>query len=118
MQGISAHHDLRGAARAKAVLLYADKAVPRPAGMDAFEIECEVYRAEEGGPWMVHSVCPRCRHSIIIDGRKKRVDFDPQRGLFTEPFGCPWELSDDRKEFGLSLCRLRVVYDGHVVRDA
>lgn len=116
MRGVTVEHDLTKTAIAQVHLLYKGRA-PTPPGLDHFEIECEVY--EVGGILAVHSVCPKCRHSQWIDGRNKSIRFDRDTGkLFIEPFTCPWEMTAERHEFGIGLCRLRVAYDGKAIKDA
>ena len=114
-QGVTVNHDLRGLAIGQARLIYRGKQVPPPPGTDHFEIECEVY--ETDGILSVHTVCPKCRHSQWIDGRNKKIEW---RGgeLYVEPFTCPWEMGEDRVEFGFGLCNMRVAYDGKVAKDA
>ena len=117
--GISVTHRLNKAAHAEVALVYSGR---YSAPFSNLEIVCEVYKA--GDVFSVHSICPRCRNAVWIDGRNKRVDYDPQRGLFVEAHTCPWEIGDtdarknDRQEFGLGLCGTRMVYDGKVAREA
>ena len=116
--------DARKDATAQLRLAYKGKQVSPPAGMDHFEIECEVYVAPDQSEIMVHSACPKCRHAIKITSDNKEISFDPKRGLFIEPFTCSWEMGDamaagDRRiDFGLGLCGMRVAYDGFVIKDA
>ena len=80
-------------------------------------IECEVYR--EGDEIMIHTICVRCHKCQRVKITNKKFWTDKQRGLFSEPFTCPWELEGDRPmEFGLGLCGARVAYDGKVIKDA
>lgn len=65
-----------------------------------------------------------------IPSSRKRIEFDPRRRvevggeLNVEAFECPWELGasqaggDRRMEFGLGLCKLTLVIDNSVARDA
>jgi hypothetical protein len=106
--GIEITHDLTQSAKAKVKLRYQE-----------LVITCEIY--EVGGELSVHTLCPRCHNALWISGRNKKIDYDPERGLFVEPFTCAWELPDDERsgrEFGLGLCNLRMVYDGKVAREA
>lgn len=117
MQGVAAHHDLRGLAVGSVRLRYRGQFVP--SGMSEMEIECEVYEAD--GIQSVHSVCPKCRRAQWIDGRNKDVSFDATAGtLRVEPFTCSWEMggADDRHRFGFGLCRARLAYDRRTARDA
>ena len=116
-QGVTAEHDLKQTAIAQVQLRYRGRQLTPPPGCQYIEIECEVYRSPDGS-LMVHSACPRCRHSITIDGTKKRVEYDPEKGLFVEAFGCPWEMGEDHQDFGVGLCRLRLEYAGREARDA
>lgn len=109
--------DLKEGALAVVQLRYRGRQVTPPPGCQYVEIECEVYRGPDGA-LLVHSVCPRCRHSIQIDGKNKRVEYDPEKGLFVEAFGCPWELTEEEVKSGAWLCRLRLEYAGREARDA
>lgn len=96
-------------------------------------IYCEVYRHPDGSS-EVHWMCPRCQggghgHMSRIPSSRKQIDFDPTRMkevggcLNVEAFMCPWENSgqaggDRRMEFGLGLCKLALVIDNSVARDA
>ena len=81
------------------------------------QIECDVYQRDDG--LAVHTICPRCLGAQWIDGRRKAIEFDPElASLHIEPFECTWELGPERREFGLSLCRCRIAYSGHEIRDA
>jgi hypothetical protein len=113
-QGIQVTHDLRKTAHAVVTMIYSGRLVPPNLGY--LEIECEVYKA--GDILSVHTVCPKCRHSIWIDGRNKKVEYELGRGLFVEPFTCTWEMSQDRQEFGFGLCQFAMVYEGKVAREA
>lgn len=115
-KGIIAEHDLKGLAIGQAHLLYKGK-IPSPPGTTHFEIECEVYEAN--GILSVHTVCPKCRHALWIDGRNKKIEYDKKKGILRiEPFECTWEMGEDRREFGFGLCRLKMVYEGKTARDA
>lgn len=115
--GITAEHDFRGAAIGQVYLIYQGRQVSPPPGMSHYEIEAEVYRVD--GILSVHTVCPKCRHSQWIDGRNKTIEYDAKKGtLHVEPFKCPWEMSEERKEFGFGLCNFTVAYDGKIVKDA
>lgn len=112
-QGVTVNHDLRGLAIGQVHLTY--KGLYVPSGMQSLEIECEVYEVD--GILSVHTVCPKCRHSQWIDGRNKDIEYDAQRKtLRVEAFRCPWEMDDERKEFGMSLCRLVLAFTGRVAR--
>lgn len=92
-------------------------------------IYCEVYRHADGSS-EIHWMCPRCHgggkgHMSRIPSTRKQIDFDPRRMtevggcLNVEAFMCPWELGEDRRmEFGLGLCKLALVIDNSVARDA
>lgn len=114
-KGVTVEHDFRGLAIDQVHLIYRGRVAPPP-GMDHYELECEVYEVD--GVLSVHSVCPKCRHTQWIDGTNKKIEYDRERGLFIEPFTCPWELGEDRREFGFGLCQLSLVFDGKVARDA
>jgi len=112
-QGIAVTHHLDKMVHASVTMVYTGQhAAPFP----KMEITCEVYKA--GDVLSVHTVCPKCRHAQWIDGRNKQIEYDPDKGLFIESFGCPWEMDETRKEFGMSLCGLRLTYAGRVVREA
>lgn len=94
--------------------------------------------ADAAGALEILIFCPRCRHQLRIDSRRKAVEFDlhktpawvtdaglalatvVQGTISIEPFSCTWELEDGhgRKDFGMSLCRWSVAIDGNVARDA
>lgn len=92
-------------------------------------IFCEVYQ-HAGEPMQVHWMCPRCHgggkgYMSRITGDRKRIEYDPKAQLEdggrlnVEAFTCPWELGEDRRmEFGLGLCKLQLVIDNSVARDA
>lgn len=85
------------------------------------EVECEVYVARDphGDTLMVHTLCVKCGKSQRIQSQNKEISWDKEKGLFVEPFTCPWELEGDRTiEFGLGMCSARVAYDGKVIKDA
>lgn len=117
-KGVSVNHDLKGLAKAQVTLQYKGRYVPMNMELDYLEIECEVYDAD--GILSVHAVCPKCRHAQWIDGRNKKIEYSASRGLFIEPFTCPWEMGgeDDHSEFGFGLCQLRLAYDGKIVKEA
>jgi len=80
-------------------------------------IQCEVYLAPGG--FAVHTICPRCLNAQWIDSARKSIEFDAETAaLHIEPFECTWELGPERREFGVSLCRCRLAYAGHAIRDA
>jgi hypothetical protein len=116
-KGVTVEHDLKGLAIGQAHLIYRGKYVPPPPGMDHFEIEAEIYRAD--GVLSVHTVCPKCRHTLWINGKNKAVEYNPKTGtLHVEPFQCTWEMGEDRREFGFGLCNLVLAYDGKIAKDA
>lgn len=95
---------------------------------------CEVYQ-HAGEPLQVHWMCPRCRgggqgHMSRITSDRKKIEYDPKAQLDdggqlnVEAFECPWELGDSqaggdrRMEFGMGMCKLRLVIDNSVARDA
>jgi ribosomal protein S27AE len=92
---------------------------------------CELYLGVDG-VWTLHWKCPRCgrnpvhaEHMSTIDGHKKRIEYDPKSliedggRLNVEAFTCSWELGEDRRmEFGLGLCKLALVIDNSVAREA
>ncbi len=81
------------------------------------QIVCDVYQRPEG--LAVHTICPRCLGALWVDSTRKVIEFDPATGaLHIEAFECTWELGPDRREFGVGLCRCRVAYAGHEIRDA
>ena len=114
-QGVTVEHDLTGLAIAKVTLEYRGRFVPP--GMSCVEIECEVYSVD--GLLTVHTACPKCRHSSMIDGRNKKIELQGDK-LFVEAFECPWEMGgdDDHHEFGIGLCKLKLAYDGKIAKDA
>lgn len=118
-RGVTIEHNLQSGAIGQVHLAYKGKQMSTPPGIAYIEIECEVY--EEAGVLMVHSVCPKCRHSIKIDGQNKRIEFDRKtKDLHVEAFECPWEMGgdDDHHEFGFGLCRMKLEYAGKFARDA
>ena len=92
-------------------------------------IYCEVYRHPDGSS-EIHWMCPRCHgggngHMSRIPSSRKQIELDPNRMksvggcLNVEAFMCPWELGEDRRmEFGLGMCKLALVIDNSVARDA
>lgn len=92
-------------------------------------VYCEVYLHPDGSR-EVHWMCPRCHgggvgHMSRIHSSRKQIDYDPSRRvavggeLNVEPFMCTWELGEDRRmEFGLGLCRLVMVIDNSIAKDA
>lgn len=115
-KGIVAEHNLKGLAIGQVHLFYKGK-VPPPPGMTYFEIECEVYKVD--GILSVHTVCPKCRHALWIDGRNKNIEYDDNKGtLRVEPFECSWEIGEDRRRFGFGLCRMKLLYEGKIAKDA
>ena len=46
------------------------------------------------GEAMLNVYCPRCLNSLQISSKRKAIEWDPDFGLFVEPFTCPWELGD------------------------
>ena len=113
-RGVSVTHDLRDTAIGRVTLVYRG----RYAAPFAFRtIDCEVY--ETDGLLSVHTLCPKCGHGLWIDGRNKQISFDTRTGkLDVEKFSCPWEMDESRRQFGFGLCRLELVYDGNVAREA
>ena len=80
-------------------------------------IECEVYQLPTG--IAVHTLCPRCLSAQWIDSERKGIRFEAESGaLWVEAFECTWELQNERRQFGFGLCRCRVEYAGHEIRDA
>lgn len=62
---------------------------------------------ESGGQLMVNLYCPKCEHSLRIEQKHKKIEWDEGTGLFIESFRCTWELDlrgDERIAFGLNLC--------------
>lgn len=112
--GLAITHHLDQMAAGQVTLIYTGAhAMPWP----QLEVTCEVY--EQDGVIMVHALCPKCHHAIRIDGSKKAIEYDKARGLLkSEPFECTWEMDDWRREFGASLCGLRMAFDGKVLREA
>ena len=91
-------------------------------------VECEVFVPKDA-PITVHWLCPNCGPSnsgtmSTIRGDQKHIEFDPHAQvedggrLNVEAFECPWELENKgrRMDFGLSLCRLRLVIDNSRAR--
>lgn len=58
--------------------------------------------------------CPKCLHMLRIESARKKIEWDAEKGLHVEPFGCTWELADsdgregERIIGGLNLCRWTV----------
>lgn len=82
------------------------------------EVRCEIYEA--AGVLSVHSCCVRCGDVHMIDGAKKRIEYDRAKNLlFIERFGCNGELEKGaRRAFGINRCNAWFAYDGRVVKDA
>lgn len=107
-----------------------------------FVIESELYRMPTptgGSELMLHIICPVCSaekapHALSIKSSLKRIEYDNQRGVSVEAFGCTWELPEagavagatnsneqNRGNFiikGRGLCPWRVAIDNNVIRDA
>ena len=63
--------------------------------------------------------CPRCTHTITIDTARKDIRYDARTGrLDVERFVCPWELEDRRMHHGIGLCKLALIIENNVARDA
>jgi hypothetical protein len=113
--GHAIDYDMTSGAHAKVRLTYTGRYAHPFAEL---VIVCEIYKAPDG-MLSVHSICPKCHKGVMVKGDQKRIDYDPDRGLFVEPFGCTWELEGDRAmQFGLGLCKFRCAYDGRVVKEA
>lgn len=90
-----------------------------------FVLTGDLYPDPEGG-LMLHIYCPVCSttekpHNLSIKSSRKKMEWDKDKGISVEAFGCTWELpeANERKmEFGMGLCRWRVVIDNNVARDA
>jgi len=80
------------------------------------ELTCEVNVIGES--IRITTMCVRCHQAQSITNERKKISFDPQRGLFIEPFECTWELPGSHKGFSGNLCRTRVAYDGRTIKDA
>lgn len=92
-------------------------------------VYCEVYLHTDGSR-EIHWLCPRCQgggngYMSRIHSSRKQIDFSasemPEAGgrLNVERFSCPWEAGENRRmEFGLGTCRLELVIDNSVARDA
>jgi len=85
-------------------------------------MEMDVYIMAAGTPdahLMVNWLCPRCGNSIRTTSQMKQVSFDPTDGrLSMERVVCPWEMGEDRREFGIGMCRLAFGVEDNVARDA
>lgn len=113
--GVTVNHDLKGLAIGQVYLDYKGKHVPHD--LEVLRIECEIYEVD--GVLSVHTACPKCHHAQWIDGKNKKIEYNKAAGtLRVEKFSCPWEMGMERQEFGFSLCRLSLAYEGNVVRDA
>jgi hypothetical protein len=111
--GVTVSHNLSRMALGEVVMIYRGQyAVPH----DELELICEVY--EQDGVLGVHAICPKCHHAIWINGKNKSIEYDRSRGLFIEPFQCTWEMDDWRREFGASLCGMRMAFDGKLAKEA
>ena len=93
-------------------------------------VYCEVYLHPDGSS-EIHWMCPRCHgggkgHMSRIPSSRKQIDFDPHSmtavgGRLNVPdaFICPWELGEDRRmDFGMGTCKLALVIDNSVAREA
>lgn len=114
--GIEATTDLTGMAHAKSSFRYEGR-------FGKYVLDCEIYG--QPGTLMVHFICPKCHKALSIKQPNKSVDFDKDKGLFTESFECTWEIgrgtdntAADRIAFGLGLCQFKGVFEGWRLRDA
>lgn len=114
--GVATDFNLKQNAIGQVKLKYEGRHMPPNQDIKFMMVECEIY--EENGTLWVHSCCPKCGNSFKVNANTKSIDYDKDRGLFIEPFECPWEMSGERQDFGLSLCRLNVAYDGFTIKDA
>jgi hypothetical protein len=78
-------------------------------------LEIDVYQTKESLAFNL--LCPRCRHSLWIRAEQKSIEWNGKM-LSVEPFGCTWELDDDRHQFGMNLCNWKVAIDNNIAKDA
>jgi hypothetical protein len=115
--GLSAGYDIRQTALAHPLVRYSGK-------FGEFVLTTDLYPDPEGG-MMLHLYCPVCStpekpHNLRISSSRKKMEYDKNRGISVETFACTWELpeADTRKmEFGMGLCRWRVIIENNVARD-
>jgi len=115
--GMAMGYDMTKSALAHPQIRYSGK-------FGEFVLTGDLYNDPEGG-LMLHIYCPVCStpekpHNLSIRSRRKKMEWDPKRGLSVEAFGCTWELpeADERKmEFGMGLCRWRVAIENNVAKD-
>lgn len=77
------------------------------------EMTVEVYGIS--GQLLINMLCPKCGQSLSIPQAKKHIVWDKDKGLFTDPCQCTWEVqmrAGERMEFGLNLCRFAFAFDG------
>lgn len=88
-----------------------------------FLLTGDLYKA--GEHWMLQIYCPVCStpeapHMLTIKSERKKIEFDANKGVSVEPFGCTWELPElvgSRREFGAGLCRFRVAIENNRAYD-
>jgi len=87
------------------------------------KFECEIYPSGEGDHFILHMVCPRCRHALTINSRNKAMDLNQSTGILNvEPSECTWELKpEEDPNAGLlitaGLCRYRFAIENSMVRE-
>lgn len=88
-----------------------------------YVLDGDLYFSESDG-FSLHILCPVCSvpekpHGLWVKSKDKRIEWDAERGISIEAFGCTWELPEDRTmHFGLGLCSWRVAIENNVARDA
>lgn len=114
--GVQTDHRLTKSAYAQPQIRYKGKA-------GDYLLTIEVYHF--GDSWSANFYCPKCRHSLWIRTPNKFLKWDPERGLFSEPFQCTWEngrdtdgTRTDRMDFGIGMCNWTAAFDGWSVKDA
>jgi hypothetical protein len=94
-------------------------------------IEADVYAQPDGKGYLVHLICPKCRHALRVTSEMKAIEFElpsarhPRGVLSIEPMRCPWEqgrgtdeTAADRMEFGTGMCNWTAAIDRNVAKDA
>ena len=114
--GFSADHRLTKSAEAQPQIRYKGK-------VGDFVLTVEVYRA--GDALSVNFYCPKCRHSLWMRTPNKWLEWDPEKGLYSESFQCTWENGrdtdgprSDRIDFGIGMCGWTAAFDGWRIKDA
>lgn len=114
--GVSTDYALTKSATAQPRIRYKGK-------VGDYLLTVEVYRM--GDTLSANFYCPKCRHSLWIRTPNKWMEWDPERGLFSEYATCTWEngrdtdgTKTDRIDFGIGMCNFTFAFDGWRMKDA